>query len=221
MLDNGQMEALPTIEDAEELRDLPYSPKRRRYSNERMTAGASTMRASAARPVFKQPTTPASRFPMAQSDHPHIANISQEGSQVRRPAFLRSSIAPPEQHEPLPEAFSPHRRGEKFVPGGMAATLQQWVIETGQSATQSKRGKGYLQGEDYVKRCRVLSVSGKDALMVRGRESGGTEVKLLLMANSKQAHVAVGDDICIRAPIWSVQLEGCSWTVCVDWKIVQ
>lgn len=103
----------------------------------------------------------------------------------------------------------------------MAATLQQWVIEIGQSAAQSRRGQGYLRGEDYVMQCVVKSVSGERPLLVRGTQSDGSEVKLLLLANTKQSKVAAGTDISIRAPVWDVQMEdkGCSWTVAVDWKI--
>lgn len=107
------------------------------------------------------------------------------------------------------------------MPGGMAATLQQWVIETGQNAAQTRRGQGYLRGEVYVTRCAVVAVTGKGPFMVQGRLSDGTEVKLLLVANSKQTNVAVGSDLGVRAPVWNIQLEGCSWEVGVDWKIIQ
>lgn len=223
MLDVEQAGALPSVEITDELRDLPYSPKRRRYSNESREAEFHAANMSPVRPTFKQPTTPASHITAAHFARPQSVSSSSraDATQIRRPAFLRASLAPSEQHEPLPEAFSPHRRGEKFVPGGMAATMQQWVIETGQNAAQSRRGQGYLRGEDYIMRCEVLSVSGGGPFMVNGRESDGTDVKLLLVGNPKQMNVVVGSDLGVRAPMWDVHLEGCVWRVGVDWKIVQ
>ncbi|CZT17518.1 uncharacterized protein RCC_03352 [Ramularia collo-cygni] len=223
MLDVEQTEAFPSVETGDELRDLPYSPKRRRYSIESPNAESHVQRLSPNRPTFRQPATPVSHVTAAHFARPASVSGSSraEDTQTRRPAFLRASLAPSEQHEPLPEAFSPHRRGEKFVPGGMAATLQQWVIETGQNAAQSRRGQGYLRGEDYVLRCTVLSISGKGPFMIRGKLSDGTEVKLLLVANSKQTTVAVGSDVGVRAPLWNIQLDSCSWQVGVDWRMIE
>lgn len=222
MLDVEHDQALPTIENSGDLRDLPFSPKRRKYSNGDVGSRALVQVMSPARPSFKQPITPAPHVTAAQFAQTRSASGSRaEGIQLRRPAFLPSSLAPSARPEPLPEAFSPHRRGEKFVPGGMAATLQQWIIETGQNAAQSRRGQGYLRGEDYVVRCTVASVRGRAPCMVRGIQSDGTEVNLLLVADSKQITVAVGNDLGVRAPVWDVQLEDCSWTVGVDWKVVE
>lgn len=221
MLEVEHDEALPTIEGADDSRHLTRSPKRRRYSSENVTIEHRAVVTSPAPPVFRQPTTPASHVTAAQFAAVHNVHGSRgDGIQIRRPAFLRASLAPSEQPEPLPEAFSPHRRGEKFVPGGMAATLQQWVIETGQKAAQSRRGQGYLRGEEYVLRCVVASMSGRAPLTILGTLSDGTEVRLLLVVGSNKTKVLVGSDLGVRAPVWDIQLEGRSWTVGVDWKVV-
>ena len=72
-----------------------------------------------------------------------------------RPAFLPTAIAPTQQAEPLPEVFSPHRRGQKFVPGGMAEMVRGWVLDAGASTSNgSVRGRG-----DEGWRVRVYEVS--------------------------------------------------------------
>jgi hypothetical protein len=195
MLDDEQAEAVPTTElqyqdaNSEDL-DLPFSPKRRRIDDVLPASEAATM--SPARPVFQHPAPPASRLTAASPQFTRPSSVASsaygDGAAIRRPAFLRTSIAPPEQ-EPLPDAFSPHRRGEKFVPGGMAASLQQWVIEAGQAAMQSRRGYGYLRGEEYVLKVTVASVSSAGSpLLVRGRQTDGTEVSLFNVVTRTRAY---------------------------------
>lgn len=57
-----------------------------------------------------------------------------------RPTFVLSpgTSRSTEQAQPLPEVFSPHRRGEKFIPGGMAATAREWIVDLGQSVLQHR-----------------------------------------------------------------------------------
>lgn len=234
MLDNEQVETVPTTELAHQpaveqawTSNLTCSPKRRRLDDHGLGDGFDIATASPARPTFKHPTTPASAL-AARSQHFSRAgsvasSIGDDKTSIRRPAFLSSSVQPQERHEPLPEAFSPHRRGEKFVPGGMAATMQQWVIETGQSAFHSRKGQGYLRGEDYVLRVKVQSVRGGSPLLVEARQSDGTMDKLLLVVDAKNESIEVekGSVVGIRAPTWDVELDGQSWTIGVDWKLLQ
>lgn len=218
MLDAEQYEAMPTTERATAwIDELPHSPKRRRLED---------VASPACPPVFKHPTTPASalrgpQFSRASSVASSVAEDSSI-SNSRRPAFLRPSLAPPEQHEPLPEVFSPHRRGEKFVPGGMAATLQQWVVERGQEAMASRRGQGYLQGEDHVLQVEVADVNGTGPLLVSGRSEAGRDLRVLLAVDAKKGSVELrrGCRVGIRAPTWDIEVDGQSWGVGVDWKVL-
>ena len=109
------------------------------------------------------------------------------------------------------------------MPGGMAATAQQWVIETGQAAVHSRRGQGYLKGEDYVLRAKVASCVGGGPTTVLATLPGGDIVHLLLAANrsanaAQPAEVMEGCVVGVRAPTWEIDLDG--WTVAVDWKVV-
>ncbi|GIZ42732.1 hypothetical protein CKM354_000599100 [Cercospora kikuchii] len=227
MLDHEEEAAVPSTEGGHEQRqwtqDLPHSPKRRRIDD--LSASFQAALDTPARStMFKHPTTPASALragPQQFSRASSLASSSADDSTAaRRPAFLRSSLAPPENFEPVPEAFSPHRRGEKFVPGGMAATLQQWVIEAGQAAAHSRRGQGYLQGENYVHRVKVASVAGHGPILVEGRHQDESEARVLLIMDGKRASRNMFPDsiVGIRAPCWEVELEGRNWIVGVDWK---
>ncbi|SMR41586.1 unnamed protein product [Zymoseptoria tritici ST99CH_1E4] len=227
MLDHEQAFAIPTTEllhrDTDERLDLPFSPKRRRVDEVRSTGEAARM--SPGRPTFQHPTTHAARLTAAT---PHFvrpqsiaSSAAGDGTAIRRPAFLRSSVAPSEQ-EPLPDAFSPHRRGEKFVPGGMAASLQQWVVEAGQAAMQSRKGFGYLRGEEYVLRVTIVSVSTAGSpLLARGKQVDGTEIRLLLvMGSRKPGSVSAGSTVGVRAPTWQILIDGVDCTVGVDWRLL-
>ena len=231
MLDDDQTHVLPTTEDdaAEPAiysawsKDLALSPKRRRldFGDTFQPPGG---------PAFKQPQTPASQRPRQT---PHFTRFEDQSSQVststesattRRPVFLRASVAPQEPSGPVPEVFSPHRRGQKFVPGGMAATAQQWVIETGQTAVQSRKGQGYLRGDDYVMRVKIDELNGDGPFTVRASLSSGDAVNMLLAGGANVSNdgmnARVGGIVGIRAPTWDLELDGRRWTVGVDWKLI-
>ncbi|KAK0855977.1 hypothetical protein LTS02_010839 [Friedmanniomyces endolithicus] len=176
--------------------------------------------------TFELPRTPASHFrsTVPRFSHPSgsIASTAEVQAVQHRPSFLRSSVAPSEPSEPLPEAFSPHRRGQKFVPGGMAATMQQWVIETGQAAVQSRRGHAYLRGEDYVFKAIVEVVEGDGPYLVRATTGNGEVAYVMLAAGNgeRAASVVIGSIVGLRAPTWAVECEGRVWRVGVDWKVL-
>ena len=189
---------------------------------------------SADRPAFKRPHTPTTHFakptthvtPFRPNWNPS-SNATPAPAAIQRPAFLRGSGEPSHQPaEPLPETFSPHRRGQKFVPGGMAATMQQWIIETGQAAVQSRRGSNGLRTDEYVMRVRADHICGDAALLVHGRTASGTSAHLMLIAGATRAEEDIyrqplrGSDIGLRAPAWEVEMDGLTWTVGVDWKVL-
>ena len=232
MLDSENAAVLPTTEQHTEtdvaeqqwMNDVAFSPKRRRLDDD-------TIVLSPARPTFKHPSVPASAL---HRSTPHFVHTQQQSTQtstysdaapLHRPAFLRPSVEPQEQNEPLPETFSPHKRGQKFEPGGMAATVQQWVIETGQAAVQSRKGQGYLRGEDYVTRVKVERLAGEGPFTVHARLANGEAVHILLagrrLPNAAQPQqVTEGCVVGIRAPTWEMELNGRVWTVGVDWRVI-
>lgn len=190
---------------------LPPSPKRRRIDVDDTT---STPQPTPGR--FIMPSTGTSRMPLTQAD----GNTPTSS----RPAFLMASLPPPpETVSPLPDAFSPRRRGQKFVPGGLASELQSWVIEAAQTASQS-RPRNALSVDDAVHVIDVDEIKGSGPVFANGTKPDKETHKVLLVdgqANQKADKVKAGDRVSIRLPTWEVQVLGEAWTVGVDWRTMK
>nr|POE56401.1 hypothetical protein CFP56_50945 [Quercus suber] len=237
--DDEMLELLPTSEPTDSrapdhtnggLHELVSSPKRRRIHPpfHADAATSSTVPAfhrppqsplPAAKPRFAPPRAP-SPPPLSFPASTGISNTTHH----RPPNFLRPvTTSENDPAEPLPETFSPHRRGQKFVPGGMAATLQTWVLETGQAAVQSRRGTRYARGEDFVFRGRVEEIFGGGGRDLGGPVTARAEGRNLLLA---PRGVGAGEGLkvaCmvgVRAPVWDVHVEGTNWTVAADWRVL-
>jgi hypothetical protein len=146
-------------------------------------------------PQQQQPPDKRRRLDGTSFIYPRIEDIPPH-----RPAFLTTPS--PQQHEPTPETFSPHRRGERFISGGMAGMMQQWIVETG------RLGRGYLNHVMIQIQVDSIMGKGKTMLMIRGGEE-----RFLLINNGIE--VESGMNVSIRSPIWEVN----GWTVGVDWKL--
>lgn len=120
----------------------------------------------------------------------------------------------------LPVAFSPRRRGQKYVAGGRAAQLQSWLSEV----------RGW-DGEprDAAARIVVEQVRpGSRMYLVRGREHEGRRArgKGYLLAGEgrltgleRRADVRMGSVVVLEEPVWEVDLMGESWTVVCNWSV--
>lgn len=107
----------------------------------------------------------------------------------------------------------------------MAASVEQWVIETGQAAVQSRKGQGYLKSEDYVIRAKIESVGGDGAYTAQATLANGDAIHILLAVNRSPSaaqvqEVNVGCLVGIRAPTWEMELDGSVWTIGVDWRVL-
>jgi hypothetical protein len=154
---------------------------------------------------------------IATPDHPHTTS---------RPQFIKPPSLPVENAEPLPEAFSPHRRKEKFIPGGMAAAARQWILDASQTAphTHIRRSTG-AAGDLLPVRVLEAKGSAKDGMVLVRGQIDGREVKLLLPGQGKKRgssdnDLKVGDTVGIGHVRWEVEIGGELWVVCVEWRAV-
>ncbi|KAK7525775.1 uncharacterized protein IWZ02DRAFT_488749 [Phyllosticta citriasiana] len=109
---------------------------------------------------------------------------------------------------PLPEHFSPHRRNQKFVPGGMAETVRGWILGVGHgpdaARTSSRVSSMVVAGSrEALGENRLRLIAGKTDW-----DGEGEEARALLVGPAKgvRAGVAMGDEVKIAAPSWDVQV---------------
>lgn len=131
------------------------------------------------------------------------------------------------RQEGLPEAFSPQRRGPKYIAGGLAAELQSWLAEV----------KGWGGGDrppDLVMKITIDEVSsGNRMYIIKGRrivEDGGILEEIwarLVLAGEgrltglgQKAPVVVGSNVAISQPAWEAILEDVRWIVACDWAVL-
>jgi hypothetical protein len=136
--------------------------------------------------------------------------------------------------EPLPEAFSPHRRGQKFLAGGLAAEVRSWLLER-----EDCRAAGRRNDEEWVVRLKIEEVTGGGAAgmtLVMGTLVGSGSsrtvekkgnVRMILGGGEGMAEglkkgelAAVGRVIGVKAPIWEVVVLGEKWGVGAAWKVL-
>ncbi|KAI7231628.1 hypothetical protein KC330_g6322 [Hortaea werneckii] len=235
MLDKEQAQAIPTTENSGESaarwhNDFIHTPKRQRIvspASEKQDVDVNTL----AGPDGGQPSSPNNRAlqasvpcfvpPESPRLAPHASSYARQ-----RPSFLKPASTENEPSEPLPELFSPHRRGDKFVPGGMAATMQTWILQTGQAAIHGRKQQIIHRGDDFLAKHKVEELLGQGPYTAKAITMDGTPTNVLLARDNNtsgesRASVVVGHVVGIRAPSWQVEIEGKMWVVAVDWKIVE
>jgi hypothetical protein len=120
----------------------------------------------------------------------------------------------------LPVAFSPQRRGAKYVAGGMAAQLQGWLSEV---KSWEENGE---KAESGVK-IRVEQIRlGRRMYLIEGRASLEEASQKWILAGEgkltglgKRAEVKMGSVVLIEQPTWDVELEGSVWNVACEWSV--
>ncbi|OCL03237.1 hypothetical protein AOQ84DRAFT_156463 [Glonium stellatum] len=147
-------------EEAEILFTLSHH-KRRRLSPPPASAYTDKSFNSASQPPTT-PIPPSHRFlaPRAPASSSITSSTNLGAETSARPTFLlpshNSANSPP---RPLPDTFSPQRRGHKFVPGGLANTAQSWIIDVAHTASHSSAGISHgsraARGDGWRIRIRV------------------------------------------------------------------
>ncbi|KAK2625000.1 hypothetical protein QTJ16_005369 [Diplocarpon rosae] len=146
------------------------------------------------------------------------------------------------QIDPLPEQFSPCRRGQKYIAGGLATEVRDWLMNL-EGAIPTTEDRRVMDGE-WLVRILIDEISGgsKEGMtLVRGRqthvldndgEGGGQVVDTLgivkvMLAGEEQAiglqkgsRAEVGKTVGIKGPVWEVVVEGEKWGVGVEWKVL-
>ncbi|KAF3357823.1 hypothetical protein VdG1_05488 [Verticillium dahliae VDG1] len=156
---------------------------------------------------------------------------NQQPTFQRPPRFRAPEVEAPKS-DGLPEAFSPQRRGVRYIPGGLAAEMQSRLAEV-----KGWSGRHERQSETAVQFVVEEVEAGGRMYLVRGRqlqaeaEAGGMSLSVRLMLAgegkltglAKKAEVHKGVVIAIAQPAWEVTLgQGHGqdrWVVACDWAV--
>lgn len=144
------------------------------------------------------------------------------------PPFKQPDLRPEDHLEGLPPAFSPQRKGSKYVPGGLAAEVQGWLSHIKGSREAGARLRIRVSeiregGRMYIIRGRKLAASGLEA---EGHAGEGAEVRALLAGEGEltglgeSMRVTEGCVVEAGGLRWDVELDGLGrWTVACDWRV--
>ncbi|ROW07631.1 hypothetical protein VPNG_06873 [Cytospora leucostoma] len=156
---------------------------------------------------------------------------SPEGQASRRPTFQdaprfkANETADRTQQHLLPDAFSPQRRGAKYVPGGLAAEVRDWLIQVkgdseydrpagssiGVTVGEAKSGVGMhiITAHQPVGVARDEGIPTKAILAGDGRTTG-LGVKGIVKS---------GGQVSMSQPMWDITLDDIGhFAVACDWE---
>ena len=230
----------PGNEEGEKDEELPQIP------SDTQDSVSSSLPILSSPPAPRRPiTTTAPRFITSTPARP----ATPQPSTSKQATFLKPPrFRPPDPSEsaqgaldPLPEQFSPHRRGQNYVNGGLAAEVRDWLVNIESTVPSKEAGK---RDDGWLVRIEVDEVSGGGAesqarmLLVRGRQvhsmNGGegemvdtvSNVRVMLAGEGQAtglqrgSRLEAGKTVGIKGPVWEVVIEGEKWGVAVDWKVL-
>ncbi|KAI0108377.1 hypothetical protein F4814DRAFT_427756 [Daldinia grandis] len=245
-------------ESSEDEEDLPSrSPKRRRISISSSIFSGNTHDSAAQHEdnndnnnenedtvmLEYPPSSSPTRHP-TDPDTPE-PSLPRPSTSVQQPTFQKAPrfkpIEAPEgglrYGDPLPDAFSPHRRGAKYMPGGLAASVRDWFVDVWAGAAQKRDGEG-----EWIARILVDGVQGSAGMtLVAGRyvvredgdlsaadEKDARNARIVLAGSQKLAgldrglEVRPGSVVGVGRPSWEVVVPGQGrWGVVCEWAVLK
>ena len=160
----------------------------------------------------------------SDQDGSQASSSSQLASSPSRPDHAQPTFRPAPRFKPLeddipaeglPSAFSPQRRGQKYLHGGLAAELQGWLSDI-------RKADNIANSQEETK-VEVSEVrSGGRMYLVRGKRG-----EMIILAGEgrltglgRRAVVGVGSLVLLGRLVWDVRIEEETWIVACDWSIL-
>ncbi|KAL8774593.1 MAG: hypothetical protein Q9209_000966 [Squamulea sp. 1 TL-2023] len=221
---HGHRKSGEVIEEAPSPTSTPLPNKRRRLDAISISSSPSPSppHSSSSPQVNTSPQTyPSSPLHLTAHTQPFILSPKRPPSTPfpnasARPPFVLPPRSPSPPLANLHPIFSPHRRGgPKFLPGGMAATVRDWVVDVAANVPATKAG-------EWDMRFRVGEVRGGErvTLVEEMEPSKEREERKRWMLVGNNGQVSRGVMVGIRRPVWDVDVQGETWGVGVDWGLL-
>ncbi len=220
----------PSPSDAEE-----RLPKRRKTSLSDLGIGMSSSPAQDAVSAnsddddYGEPEAHAADDSGSSPDHDRLDD-AHEGNSAHAPTFWKpprfkaaDDAAAAAQPGQLPAPFSPQRRGLRYLAGGLAAEVRDWLV-------QIKRADDAPADGGFAATLAVGEVRAAPGLaLVSGPDSSqdGRVGRAILAGDGRlrglaKNRVVEGRVVGIAQPAWDVELQhgGGVWTVACDWAVL-
>ncbi|KAG8529542.1 uncharacterized protein KY384_006179 [Bacidia gigantensis] len=168
------------------------------------------------------PRAPKFRIPQLTSTYQADAHTIPS----RPPLLLppRSPSPPPMDQSAF---FSPSRRGQRYVQGGMAERVRGWIVEATQHAQVGRREEWKWK----VKIIEIINSRGKKKLENVPDDQAGNNVVLandteggrwMFIEGSRPGmKVEVESLIGVKEPSWEVEFGERRWRVAVQWRMIK
>lgn len=147
----------------------------------------------------------------------------------KAPRFKAAELAEDAQRGLLPDAFSPQRRGARYVPGGLAAELREWLVQVKGASEYDRPATSNVEATvDEAK-------SGNGMWLVAthekkdddSRQQEGGLAKVILAGDGRIAGlggkniVNEGTTLSLHQPMWDINLNDLGqFAVACDWEIL-
>lgn len=167
--------------------------------------------------------------PMADSNPPSPRTADEQPPRhptfQSAPRFKAAEVAAEVQQRPLPEAFSPQRRGAKYVAGGLAAEVRDWLVQV-KGASEYDRPAG--SSIDVVVD-EAMSAPGMHVITAQQRDTGVDDEsvpgKVILAGDGRvtglrgRSAVRRGGVVSMSQPMWDITLDDLGqFAVACDWE---
>lgn len=162
----------------------------------------------------------------ARQQHPTF----RPAPRFKAPEQKHSAVDAQRRAEPLPEAFSPRRHGAKYVPGGLAAELRDWLLQlkgTGEGDGPAARAtlEEVTRGEGMW----IVAARGEQGIVGEGDDASETVPARVLLAGDgrgaaglgdrRRTTVRAGEKVALYQPIWDIELGNLGrFSVTCDWE---
>lgn len=107
------------------------------------------------------------------------------------------------------------------MPGGLASTVRDWIVETAQEGhIHAHARKGNQEMWDVKLRVGECTSGNIGSGMILVRERSGNSRWILAGKGRGDRVVEVGCVVGIKEPTWEVEVEREKWRVGVEWKVL-
>ena len=177
-------------------------------------------------------------YPRFRFSHPSnsTGTSAANGLTASRPSF----VLPPTPLENdksvlLPEAYSPHRhrRGLKYVPDGLAATVRDWALDVSNISRGARTGGMQKEGSVTVLEVEDISAGAGIALVAipddythedkfmtedSAAKEEQREPRTWLLIGEGSQILSRGSRVGVNAPVWDIQIGEQKYRVGLDWQ---